>query len=100
MSHTRYGSLVEVARLLNVSRDTAYRWVNSGYLPCIRLGRNTGKGGRRRPTLRFDMDEVKRWLEDFLCPAIFPQFTLSPLNDTTRNQSDETNDVLHVEACC
>ena len=45
-----------VADFLGINPDTAYRWVASGYLPCIRLGRGT-----RRRTLRFDLREVEEW---------------------------------------
>jgi len=48
----------EVARRLNVTKQTIYRLTREGDLPAIKLG--TGSGS----TLRYDPDEIARWLAD------------------------------------
>ena len=45
----------EVARALDVHRDTVYRRIARGDIPAIRLG--DGKG-----SLRIPLDELKAWL--------------------------------------
>ena len=57
-----YGTIRDVSEMLNIQPDTVWRWVESGYLPAIRLGRSTGST-RRRHTLRFDLDMVQKWVE-------------------------------------
>ena len=54
-----FASIERVAELLDIKPDTAYRWAASGYLPCLRLGR-----GKCRRTVRFDLEEIRRWAED------------------------------------
>ena len=58
----RRANLKETAQYLGQSDSTTWRWAWDGYLPCIKLGRDTGKE-RRRYTYVFDLDEVDAWLE-------------------------------------
>jgi excisionase family DNA binding protein len=48
----------EVARRLNVTRQTVYRLTREGELPAIKLGTSAGS------TLRYDPDEIAQWLAD------------------------------------
>ena len=49
----------EVADALGVRVSTVYEWVRMGYIPHIRLGT-----GQKKPCIRFELDEIKRWLAD------------------------------------
>ena len=48
----------DVAKHLGIKIDTVYKWASSGYLPHVSLGR-----GSKRKILRFDLDEVQRWIK-------------------------------------
>lgn len=48
----------DVAKHLGIKIDTVYKWTSSGYLPHVRIGR-----GSKRKILRFDLDEVQRWIK-------------------------------------
>ena len=49
----------DVADLLSVRTSTIYEWVRMDYIPHIRLGT-----GKKKPCVRFDLDEIKRWLDE------------------------------------
>lgn len=44
----------QLAEKLKVSSSCIYQWVSQGRIPFVKFGR----------TLRFDMDEVSKWLQD------------------------------------
>ncbi len=43
----------DVCQILRIKRSTLYAWVQSGKLPCLRVG----------GLLRFDRDSISQWLE-------------------------------------
>ena len=43
----------DIMEMLNISRPTAYRWIESGELPAIQIGKNW----------RFDEAEMKKYIE-------------------------------------
>ena len=49
----------DVSKLLSVQTSTVYEWVRMDYIPHIRLGT-----GKKKPCVRFDLDEIKRWLAE------------------------------------
>jgi excisionase family DNA binding protein len=51
----RVGKASDVAQLLRVNIDTVYTMAQKGELPQLR---------RIGPELRFDLDEVEKWLRD------------------------------------
>ena len=53
----------ELANLLNINRETIYRQARAGKLPCAKIG----------PELRFDKDEVLKFLKEKNAPEMFPQ---------------------------
>jgi DNA-binding transcriptional MerR regulator len=48
----------DVATETNFKPDTIRRWAWSGFIPHVRVG--TG----RRKALRFDLAEIRKWMED------------------------------------
>lgn len=58
----------QVAKELDLSRDTVERWVSSGRLPAAELTTSAGSGTRRRYRIRRD------WLEDFLEASVRSHF--------------------------
>jgi excisionase family DNA binding protein len=53
----------EVARATGFQPDTIYRWARDEYIPHVKVGRGS------RKSLRFDMAEVAKWLEEKRCPG-------------------------------
>jgi len=58
----------QVAKELELSRDTVERWVSSGRLPAAQLTTSAGIGTRCRFRIRRD------WLEDFLQKSVRSHF--------------------------
>ena len=52
----QFGDIKDVADLLRIKPDTAYKWSRGGYLPTMHLG-----PGKSRRLLLFDMDEIRDW---------------------------------------
>lgn len=48
---------VELSKWLNIKLSTIYKWSQSGYIPCIKLG------GQERGSLRFSRGDIIPWLK-------------------------------------
>jgi len=63
----RRTSLDGVTEYLNqqgipITRETSWRWARDGYLPCIKIGKQT-QGKRQRYTYAFDLEDIDAWLD-------------------------------------
>jgi excisionase family DNA binding protein len=58
----RYLSPYEIAKALDVSVKTVYRWIDDGYLPAERLPNSSCQTGRRR-VLKTSFEKFKTSLE-------------------------------------
>lgn len=47
----------QLSAWLQIKLSTIYKWTHAGYIPCIKLG------GAVRGSVRFERDEVERWLK-------------------------------------
>ena len=52
MNHMRLINVLQLSEMLNVKRKTIYDWVHNDKIPYYKLGR----------CLRFDFDEVLKWI--------------------------------------
>ena len=52
----------QAARILNVSKPTAYNLAKEGLLPCIRWD-VPGKNGKMRATVRFEPSALKAFID-------------------------------------
>lgn len=55
MQHVRTGTAKDVAALLKVRVETVYQMAQAGEIPSLR---------RIGPRLRFDLDEIERWMRE------------------------------------
>jgi len=58
----KYSKIDAACEMCGVERATMYKWVQSNFVPHIRIG---GPRGR----IRFDLDELQEWLESQKTPG-------------------------------
>src|SRR5262245_7624797 len=79
---------VTVASLLNIGRSAAYGMVESGRLPCVRVG-----AGTRKPHIRVPLDAVMGLVTTDPNPA---RLTIDQAGGEAAGASDDSDPGLHV----
>ncbi|MBU4311849.1 MAG: helix-turn-helix domain-containing protein [Candidatus Omnitrophica bacterium] len=44
----------ELSQMIDIKRDTIYRWVSQRRIPCVKIGRST----------KFDIDAINKWIKE------------------------------------
>ncbi len=69
-------SIKDVSAFLKVKESTLYSWAHKGQIPCFKLN----------GLLRFDLDEIDRWVKDsrLKASASLPSMNKQPLTQIDR----------------